>query len=260
MAEILRYERTFPLDDISISRSGDGRTVTAYAAVFGIGQEVHDQHGHYEEEIHRAAFNRTAKGSRALCLYNHGLTLDGQPHPLAQVPLGTPLEIKPDGRGLLTVTRYNRSQLADAVLESIRAGDVRGQSFRGRIIRSNPMRPPRVRPGQPLPRVVRMELGLSDYGPTPAPVYQGAEIVAVRSLAVLAAELVALDPEARAELIRALSSTTPAESGPVTTTATPDNSGPGAEDSPALAGHSGRLTIRRAAIRAQMIRMGVTKR
>ncbi|MCX4468960.1 HK97 family phage prohead protease [Micromonospora sp. NBC_01655] len=237
------YLRTWALDDISRSRTGDGRTVTAYAAVFDTPTEVRDQHGHYHEEIHRAAFNRTAKAGRAVCLYNHGMTLDGKPNGTLQVPLGTPLEIRPDGRGLLTVTRYNRSDTADAVLAAIDAGDIKAQSFRGRVIRSNPMgRIPRARPGQPLPKVTRLELGLSDYGPTPIPYYEGAAIVAVRSAVQLVDQL---DDDQRAELLAAL-------------TATPANAGPGAED-PHQPVHSGRLAIRRARIRADMIRLGIRK-
>jgi hypothetical protein len=112
------YDRSFPLDDIQISRSGDGRTVEAYAAMFDMPYEVRDQHGHYMEVIHRAAFNRTLSGGagrNAMCLYNHGMSVvDGKPDSLAQVPLGLPLEIKPDGRGLLTVTRYNEGPFADS--------------------------------------------------------------------------------------------------------------------------------------------------
>ncbi|WP_320069762.1 HK97 family phage prohead protease [Micromonospora sp. RTGN7] len=235
------YLRTWALDDISRSRTGDGRTVTAYAAVFDQPTEVRDQHGHYHEEIDRAAFNRTARTGRAVCLYNHGMTLDGKPNGLLQVPLGTPLEIRPDGRGLLTVTRYNKSDTADAVLAAIDNGDVRAQSFRGRVIRSTPAgRVPRRRPGQPLPKITRLELGLSDYGPTPIPYYEGAEIVAVRSAVQLVDQL---DDDQRAALLAAL-------------TATPANAGPGAED-PHPSVHSGRLAIRRARIRADMIRLGI---
>lgn len=238
------YARTFALDDITRSKTGDGRTVTAYAAVFGVATEVQDQHGHYEEEIHRAAFNRTAKAGKAVCLYNHGRTLDGKPNGQLQVPLGTPLEIRADGRGLLTVTRYNKSKLADAVLESIDNGDIRAQSFRGSVYRSNPAgRIPKARPGQPLPRVTRLELGLSDYGPTPVPYYDGAEIVAVR--ARLLDHVDQLDDDERAQLLAAL-------------TATPADAGPGAADPRQLA-HSGRLAIRRARIRADMLRLGVRK-
>jgi HK97 family phage prohead protease len=241
---VTTYARTWALDNIEISRAHtDGRTVEAYCAIFDTPYEVMDQHGHYMEVIDRAAFNRTLSHglSRVSVLFNHGMTVHGTPDMLGSVPLGTPLEIRPDGRGLLTVTRYNRSALADATLEAIRAGDIKSQSFRGRVFRSTPMRPPRVRPGQSLPTVTRHELGLADYGPTPIPVNDTPMMVAVRSTAQLAVDLAGLDEAARADLIRMLSTTPAAD--PETAPATPDpESGPGAEDphDPQPVVHSGR--------------------
>lgn len=268
------YDRTFPLDDIQIQRSGDGRTVEAYAAMFDAPYEVIDEHGHYKEAIDRSAFNRTLNGAgrTAMCLYNHGRNLEGKPDSMASIPLGNPLEIRPDGRGLLTVTRYNKGPYTDQVLESIRNGDIKAQSFRGRIVRSSPNgRIPRARYGQPLPLVTRHELGLTDYGPTPIAVNNDAEIVAIRSVQDLMQELEELTFDEREELLRSLGLSThdsdftgdpddedeeeddlgdeEEEDEP----ATPAKSGPGAEDPP-LKRHSGRqqtdLTRR---IRAAML-------
>lgn len=182
MAEL--YSRSWELQDIEIMRTTDGRTVEAYATVFDSPTEIRDQYGHYNEIIHRGAFNRTLKNNgtdRTQVLYNHGLDNFGKSGGLAQVPIGKALEITADSHGLKTVTRYNNSDLADHVLESIKNGEITGQSFRGAIYKSNPEKLPRVRPGAALPTVTRMELGLSDYGPTPSPAYKDAYIVAVRS-------------------------------------------------------------------------------
>jgi HK97 family phage prohead protease len=280
----LTYDRSFPLDDIQIMRSGDGRTVEAYAAMFDMPYEVRDEHGHYMEVINRSAFNRTLSGGagqRAMCLYNHGFTVHGTPSEMGSVPLGTPLEIKPDGRGLLTVTRYNKGPFADQVLESIRNGDIKAQSFRGRIVRSDPNgRLPRRRMGQALPTVTRHELGLTDYGPTPTPVNSGAEIMAVRSVADLADMLTGLDADEREELLRTLNldDATP-DGDPADVedledldgnesevdeagTATSERSEPGAEDPPAErsdARHSGRLELHRARLRAELIVRGISR-
>lgn len=266
VTEMGHYRRTFVLDDIQIlsrAKGGDGRTVTAYCAVFDEAYEVRDQYGHYEEEIARAAFNRTLNGAgarAACCLYNHGMTLDGKANIIAQVPLGSPLKIEPDARGLLTVTRYNDSALAEATLASIRNGDIKAQSFQGPVYRSTPDYPrgivPRQRAGQPLPRITRMELGLRDYGPTPNPVNDTDMIVAVRSAVDMATEIAGLDEAGRADLIRAIASTTPLLD-PETPSATPASGPGGAEDPPTDSGHSGRLMVARARLRMELIQRGI---
>lgn len=186
MTDQVDYARSWALDGIEILRAadghGDGRTVKAYATPFDVPTEITDQHGHYMEVIDRVAFNRTLSHGidRVGVFYHHGLTIHGTPSDLGSIPIGSPVEVKPDGKGLLTVTRYNQSPMAEGVLEAIRNGDIRGYSFRGRIFRSTPNRVPRAR-GSELPTVRRMELGLTEYGPTPTPAYQGASIEAIRS-------------------------------------------------------------------------------
>jgi HK97 family phage prohead protease len=249
------FHRSFALDSIEIRRSGDGRTVEAYAAVFDQPTEVKDQHGHYLETIDRSAFKRQLNsGSRLpLVLYNHGLTLDGAVDSLAQVPIGTALEVRADDHGLFTVTRYNKSALADSVLASIENGDIKAQSFRGAIFGSEPRgRVPRIARGGSLPTVRRTSLGLSDYGPTPVPYYQGALITAVRSMTDIAAELAELDDDARAELVRALQATPFAGQAD---SATSTHVEPGTEDLPADAAHSGRdmEEVRRKIHRARVL-------
>lgn len=177
------YSRVVALDDISIRSGGDGRTVTAYAAVFDSPAEIKDQDGHYLEQIGRTAFDKTlAERARKIgVFYHHAKTMHGTPSELGSVPIGTAEEVRADGRGLLTVTRYNRSQLADAVLESIRNGDITGQSFTGRFIKSDPRGPYLPNRSGALPLVTRQEIALIEYGPTPIPAYQDAEIVGVRA-------------------------------------------------------------------------------
>jgi hypothetical protein len=267
------YLRTWALDDIYIQRGregGDGRTVTAYAAIFNAPYEVNDQYGNYMETIERTAFNRHLGRygmARTLCLYNHGMDLRGRPEAKYGIPLGTPLQIEPDGRGLLTVTRYNTGEVADLVLASIENGDITSQSFRGGIYKSSPGARAKLGPRADgsLPTVTRHELGLSDYGPTPIAVNNTDMAFAVRSIAEVTQELAAIarDEELRAELIRALSSTPPAWDQE-TTTAPSSSEEPGAEDQSiaeqTLAhGPSGRLAIARARIALDRIKMGATR-
>ena len=189
------FMRMYPLEDMHIIRSadgGDGRTVEAFAAVFGQEAEISDHEGHYIEVIDPSAFSRAIDhASRARgglpgavkVLYNHGMTIQGTPSERFSMPIGTPVEIRAEARGLLTRTRYNETPLADEVLENIRSGSITSQSFTGRIVRSDPQlrRGDRYRPrGQELTTVRRTELGLREYGPVLWPAYSGAEILGVR--------------------------------------------------------------------------------
>lgn len=191
--------RAFALEDASLrpgrvtcdtcGQDATGRLVDAYAAVFGEPTEVRDDSGHYIEQIDRAAFNRTVNniqrstaGLRSVgVFYNHGETIYGTPSEQGSRPLGHPAVIAPDGRGLLTTTHYGRSQYAEEILQDVRDGNLSGQSFTGRIIRSDPDRIPRAHRGTEPPSVWRRELGLKEYGPTPFPYYAGAQTLAVRS-------------------------------------------------------------------------------
>lgn len=196
-------ERTFLVEDISIRAGGDGRTVVAYAAVFNVRAEIRDQDGHYYETIAPGAFDKTlSEGARNIqVFYNHGKTLYGTPSERASLPLGTPEEMRADERGLFTVTRYNRTALADEVLESIRNGDIRGQSFSGRFMPGRSQRT-RGRDGE-LDTIVRSEVALREYGPTPLPAYAEAAIVGVR-MEDLAETIQSLEPRELARLMEIL--------------------------------------------------------
>jgi HK97 family phage prohead protease len=192
--------RGVPITDLEVQ----GRTVTAYAAVFDTPAEIADSHGHYMETIDRTAFNRTIKGAgqKAGVFYNHGMTIHGTPSEAGSIPIGVPTSITADRKGLLTVSRYNGTPMADAVLEAMRDGAIPGYSFTGRIIRSNPERLPRQRGGD-LPTINRTELGLKEYGPTPFPAYSGAEIVSMRS-AMLGERAIMSEDELAEKLLQLL--------------------------------------------------------
>jgi HK97 family phage prohead protease len=189
------YMRLYALEDIHILRSadgGDGRTVEAYAAVFGEPAEIQDHEGHYVEVIDPGAFNRAidhaSRGRGGFpgsvkVLWNHGRDLSGAASDRFSMPIGIPVDIRAESRGLLTRTRYSETPLADEVLENIRAGSITSQSFTGRIMRSDPQlaRGDKYRPQRgELTTVRRTELGLREYGPVLWPAYSGAEILGVR--------------------------------------------------------------------------------
>jgi HK97 family phage prohead protease len=264
------FTRSFPLEDIRVRAGGDGRTVEAYAAVFGTPTEITDQDGHYQEVIDRRAFDRTLQqlapaGSRSTwrvgVFYNHGRTLWGSPSERGSMPIGTPVEVRTDARGLLTVTRYNKTELADEVLENIREGAITGQSFSGRFMRSDPGRAPRMgwRPDASgkLKTITRQEIALKVYGPTPFPAYPDAAVVGVRAEQILAA-LDRMPGGEREKLADMLRTGTPLDLSPLETPADPPatgdpvpEAGSAAEDPP-RSGHSARLAIAWAKTRAEI--------
>lgn len=187
------FVRSFPLSDISIRAGGDGRTVDAYATVFDTPTQIRDQDGDYIEVIDRRAFDRilpklAPSGGRSSwrvgVFYNHGMTLHGTPSDAGSLPIGVPLDIKADGHGLFTRTRYQKGADIDRILESISEGSLSAYSFSGRFDRSDPMIPRggfRADRRGNLPTVRRTESTLREYGPTPFPAYQDAAIVGVRA-------------------------------------------------------------------------------
>jgi HK97 family phage prohead protease len=199
MTKRIEITRTVPLLDYEIDRSGDGRTVVAYAAVFNTQAEIRDHDGHYDEQINPAAFNKVLARSGSVnnvqVHYNHGLTLWGTPSERYSMPVGTAEEIKPDGRGLLTRTRYAKTPLGDEVLQLWIDGAIRGQSFRGATMQSRTVTGMGPN-GRPV--IERLQLGLREYGPTPNPAYADAGLVAIRSQ--LLEQYEQLTDEERAEL------------------------------------------------------------
>lgn len=199
--------RTVPLLDYEIDRSGDGRVVIAYAAAFNNLYEVNDNDGHYDEKINPVAFNKVLARSNALASvqvhFNHGLDLWGRPSDRFSMPVGVPQEIKPDGRGLLTRTRYANTDLGDEILQLWKDGAIRGQSFRGAIYPNGQRRTDRGPNGRPV--IERMQLGLREYGPTPNPANADAGLVAIRSQ--LLVQVGEMTPEERRELAALLAET-----------------------------------------------------
>lgn len=210
--------RSFTFDtEFAIRSGGDGRTVEGYAAPFDEEAEIFDIEGHYFELFRKGAFGRSIKKRTPQVFFNHGMDLFLRPSERFSMPIGLPLELKEDGKGLFTVTRYAKTELADEVLQLIDEGVIRGQSVQ---IRRTPSgqgtrRTLRGHRASGLDLVERLDVNLVEYGPTPIPIFAGAEITKVRS--GLAYSLISdFSDEERsdlAELLRA--GPVPAASGPV---------------------------------------------
>jgi len=172
--------RTVEIADLDVSRAdSDAREITAYAAVFDSPAEIQDHDGHYWETISRSAFDRTIaqRGDKVRVLFNHGRDVWGMPSDRFALPIGKPLELRPDARGLLTRTKIAKTELGDEVLELARDGVITGFSFRAAAVNTK-RHPPGL---DRIPTLERTEFALREYGPGVFVAYEGAEILSVRT-------------------------------------------------------------------------------
>ena len=236
-------ERQYVLDDLHVRADGTGRIVEAYAAVFNTRSEIRDQDGHYLEELAPTSFDRTIqhKGTGFGVLFNHGRTIDGAPNPLATMPIGVPLEVKPDQKGVFTATRYLDNPLADQVLDAINAGAIRAQSFSGRYTKSRRDYSSRVKLG--LPTIYRMEVDMREYGPAVFAAYTDAAILGTRSVELFTRALLQLDPDKRLDFLSQFEGLTTQPEEADSEALEQHSDGPAAADDPAE-GHSARQSLR----------------
>jgi phage head maturation protease len=219
------YMRSFPLEDISVSTTRDGRIVDAYLAVFNTPAPIRDQDGEYEEDLDPVVFNRAISDARPQgartswrigVFYNHAMNIHGQPSDLFSMPIAAPMDIKTDGHGVRATDKYHRSQLCDEIIEGLESGAIPGYSFSGRFLRSRPLIPRggfRRDPAGNLQRVRRVESTLKEYGPTPFPAYTDAAVLGVRSDSLMAAMMA--DPELAVRMLTAFRDGAPMDSPPL---------------------------------------------
>jgi HK97 family phage prohead protease len=249
--------RTYALEDLHVRSDGSGRVVEAYAAAFDpVRSEIVDQDGHYFETLGRTSFDRTIsrRGVDGFgVLFNHGLTVDGAPNPVATMPIGVPLEVRADERGVYTATHYLDNPLANDVLDAIKAGAIRAQSFSGRFTKSIRSHPDGRRG---LPLITRTEVDMREYGPAVFAAYKEAAILGTRAEMFVRA-LLATPPDKRLEWLQQFEGATP----PPLADPEPLTLGPPSPDGPAGTAddsreHSARPSLR-SRVRAARIARGM---
>lgn len=210
MAEFVT--RSFDLADapLEVARSVDGRTLVGYVAAFDQTAEIHDKQGHYIERNAPGAFDKTLaeRNGNFRVHYNHGMTMYGTPSERFALPIGVPKDVRADGYGVRTETLLNRGELEDSIIEGVRSGSIRGMSYSGRFIQSDP-RMPRggYRPSRSgeLTVVTRKEVAMTEFGPTATPAFDAAHIIGVRALVD---RIEGLTADERAQLIDLLQADT----------------------------------------------------
>lgn len=244
--------RTFAFEDITIRSDGDGRTVEAYAAAFDRAAEIRDADGHYNEELAQGSFTKTINdnGLRFGVFYNHAKTIYGTPDGNLSVPIGVPLEVSQDERGVFTATRYLDNPLADSVLDAIKHRAIRGQSFGGRFLKSVKKRG--ARGG--LPTIVRTEVAMREYGPTVFPAYAEAAIIGTRSVSAFLDELASSSEDVE-KFRQMLGLATPLE--PASLSDTPTLGAVRADEEPAHVASLRTATQKRLAFQRALIERGI---
>lgn len=210
--------RAFDLIDLQVRDDGQGgRVVDAYASVFDVEYECWDwTDGHYMESFKKGAFEKTlrehrAKGFRKLkCLFNHGCDIHGWPSDRHSLPIGAPLDVKEDSKGLFTSTRFNESELGEEVFAQIASDPptIDSYSFAFFPVQSNRIEP--AKGSGDLPKVNRIEVRLREFGPCVFPANSAAEVQGVRSIAD---HLRKLPPAQLSELLKEIG-VAPPGSGP----------------------------------------------
>lgn len=249
-------DRAYPIEDVHVRSDGSGRVVEAYAAAFNVRSEIVDQDGHYNETLPPTSFDRTIqhKGPTGFgVLFNHGLTVDGHPNPAATMPVGVPLEVRSDDRGVFTATRYLDNPLADQVLDAIKSGAIRAQSFSGRFTKSVRSYPDGRGSGK-LPLITRHEVDMREYGPAVFAAYKEAAILGTRAEQFIRA-LLDMPQDKRLDWLGQFEATTPLADPEPLILGTPSLDGPAgsADDSRE---HSARPSLR-SRIRAARIARGM---
>lgn len=250
-------DRAFKVEDLHVRSDGSGRVVEAYAAAFNVRSEIVDQDGHYNEVLPPTSFDRTIQHKAPNgfgVLFNHGLTVDGHPNAAATLPIGVPLEVRADERGVYTATRYLDNPLADHVLDAIKAGAIRAQSFSGRFTKSVRSYPD-GRGRDQLPLITRHEVDMREYGPAVFAAYKEAAILGTRAEQFVRALLETPSDQRLEWLLQFEGVSTPPDPEPPTITGTPSSDGPAtpAEDPRE---HSARPSLR-STIRAARIARGM---
>lgn len=174
--------------------AGDGLTLEGYAAVFGDPTRIDSWEGKFDEVIARGAFAKTLKERTPVVQFDHGH------HPMVgSIPIAAIEKLSEDDHGLHVRARLHDNWLTQPVRDAIASGAIDGMSFRFSVVKEQ------VDESGDVPLRTVQEVKLYELGPVVFPAYESTSVgVRSREVAALLA-----DPDARAELARALVLGTP---------------------------------------------------
>ena len=200
---------------------GDGNTLEGYGAVFGSPTRINSWEGIFDEEIKRGAFKKSLSERTPVLQFDHGR------HPMVgSIPIGHFEQLREDANGLYVLAPLHDNWLIQPVRDAIKSKAIPGMSFRFSVVKEEW----RTAAGELLTdqnEIARLlwsatedapstilkrtltEVKLYEVGPVVFPAYTDTS-VGVRSAEILA---FLSDPQARAELARALVGTPSEPSG-----------------------------------------------
>jgi hypothetical protein len=117
------------------------------------------------------------------------------------MPIGVPLEVKTDTKGVYTVTRYIDNPLADQVLAAIKGGALKAQSYSGRFLKSVRSYPSGHARSKSLATIRRLEIDMREYGPAVFANFPDASIMGTRA-DTFVRSLLATKPEDRLQWLQ----------------------------------------------------------
>ena len=161
--------RDVPFEVRSAEETGDGLTLTGYAAVFNRSTMIDNWEGRFEERIRPGAFKRSINAKMPVLQFEHGR------HPLlGSMPLGQITKLREDNHGLYVEARLADNWLIQPVRDAIASGAIDGMSFRFQVVRDS------VNESGDIPVRTLEEVKLLELGPVVFPAYE-ATSVGVRS-------------------------------------------------------------------------------
>ncbi|MYU24755.1 HK97 family phage prohead protease [Streptomyces sp. SID8352] len=181
--ELLR-SAPFQLTRADGDEEGDGRTLTGYAALFGVDTEINSWEGQFTEKIRKGAFRKTIREQTPVLQFDHGR------HPLiGSIPIGAISDLREDDQGLHVEARITDNWLMQPIRDAIAEETVNGMSFRFEVVREEwrdvngkLVKPEEVydllwMPGDrgPLQREL-IELKCRELGPVVFPAYAGTSV------------------------------------------------------------------------------------
>jgi len=161
--------RDVPFEIRAAEDTGDGLTLTGYAAVFNRSTMIDNYEGRFEERIRPGAFKRSINAKMPVLQFEHGR------HPLlGSMPLGQITKLREDEHGLYVEARLADNWLIQPVRDAIASGSIDGMSFRFQVVRDS------VDESGNIPVRTLEEVKLLELGPVVFPAYESTS-VGVRS-------------------------------------------------------------------------------